>query len=281
MRIQFCSDLHLEFYLDSPFKKPGFFEQFLDPTAGADVLVLAGDIGYPEHSITKQFLHWCCSNWPRVIWIFGNHEYYNELPNYLWRSDKSYTMSEKEAISMDYTHYLSNLFVCIKNAVKFRDFPGIRFVGTTLWTDVKSSEADQLSGFMNDFVTIKRDDGYQFTVADWTKRYFDEYKFIQDQLDEAKQHNEKVVVITHHLPSYRMCQEQYKNSNLNCGFMAHADSLLEHPAVATWICGHSHGVKSEQIQKQNGETIYCHLNARGYPRESSQLLYNKAYCINL
>jgi hypothetical protein len=71
--IQLASDLHLELYTSvrTPVE---LFQTLLKPNPAVDVLILAGDIGYPEQRITKEFFHWVCSNWKQVLWILGNHE---------------------------------------------------------------------------------------------------------------------------------------------------------------------------------------------------------------
>jgi len=43
----------------------------------ADVLCLAGDIGYPYSGIYREFLKQMNSDFKKVFIIAGNHEYYN------------------------------------------------------------------------------------------------------------------------------------------------------------------------------------------------------------
>jgi predicted phosphodiesterase len=72
MRIQYASDLHLEFRENSSFLKH-------NPLAVAgEVLVLAGDIGYigDENYSRHPFWDWASGNYSRVIVVPGNHEFY-------------------------------------------------------------------------------------------------------------------------------------------------------------------------------------------------------------
>ncbi len=78
MKIQIASDIHLEFYKNKP-RDRHFFQTLVDPSTAADVLVLAGDIGYPEDHITREFIKWACESWPKVYWVLGNHEYYSKF----------------------------------------------------------------------------------------------------------------------------------------------------------------------------------------------------------
>jgi predicted MPP superfamily phosphohydrolase len=280
MKIQFASDLHLEcfnYYTDGE----EVFRKLLEKDENADILILAGDIGYPESPITERFFAWCCELWPHVVWIYGNHEYYSFFSYF--EGDimtPSYTMSQKEKMSEKYKKF-TNLSVLFSDTVRLEKFPGIRIIGTTLWTDIPSEEVYPVSRFMNDFNYICVEDGKTFTTDKWTELHTQQYKFIEDQLKDAEEKNEKVVVVTHHLPSYKMCLPQYKDSPVNSGFMTNADELLEHPSVAVWICGHSHGYKTEKIMKRNSETILCYLNARGYPREKNTQGYNPKLCIEV
>ena len=72
MRIQYASDLHLEFRENSSFLKH-------NPLAVAgEVLVLAVDIGYigDENYSRHPFWDWASGNYSRVIVVPGNHEFY-------------------------------------------------------------------------------------------------------------------------------------------------------------------------------------------------------------
>jgi len=71
MRIQYISDIHLEFLTNTPKVIPR-----------ADVLCLVGDIGYPFSKIYKKFLTEMNNLFKKVFLITGNHEYYNLGPNF-------------------------------------------------------------------------------------------------------------------------------------------------------------------------------------------------------
>ena len=72
MKIQYASDLHLEFHENSRWLK----ENPLLPVG--DILVLAGDIGYlgDENYERHPFWDWCAENFRQTIVIPGNHELY-------------------------------------------------------------------------------------------------------------------------------------------------------------------------------------------------------------
>jgi predicted phosphodiesterase len=71
MKIQYCSDLHLEF----PENKH-FIEQHPIEEQG-EVLLLAGDIlPFSLHEKQSAFIDYVADNFEVVYWIPGNHEYY-------------------------------------------------------------------------------------------------------------------------------------------------------------------------------------------------------------
>lgn len=72
MKIQYASDLHLEFADNSRFLKEYPLE-----TAG-DILVLAGDIGYigDDNYSKHPFWDWASENYEQTIVVPGNHEFY-------------------------------------------------------------------------------------------------------------------------------------------------------------------------------------------------------------
>ena len=73
MRIQYMSDLHLEFQENSRYLR---YNEL--PVTG-DVLVLAGDIFYLKDKTAPvmNFWKWASKNYRQVLIVPGNHEYYN------------------------------------------------------------------------------------------------------------------------------------------------------------------------------------------------------------
>lgn len=71
MKIQYCSDLHLEFKENKAFLR----SNPLKPVG--EILVLAGDVvpfvAADEH---KDFFYFVSGNFEFVYWLPGNHEYY-------------------------------------------------------------------------------------------------------------------------------------------------------------------------------------------------------------
>ena len=72
MKIQYASDLHLEFGENSKWLK----DNPLIPSA--NILVLAGDIGYlgDANYRTHPFWDWASQNYKQVVVVSCNHELY-------------------------------------------------------------------------------------------------------------------------------------------------------------------------------------------------------------
>lgn len=72
MKIQYASDLHLEFSDNNSYLK----QNPLKPVG--EILVLAGDIGYlnDDNNSKHPFWDWASDNYRQVIVSVGNHELY-------------------------------------------------------------------------------------------------------------------------------------------------------------------------------------------------------------
>ena len=76
--------------------------------------------------------------------------------------------------------------------------------------------------------------------------------------------NSKCIVITHHLPTFKVIHSKYKDSiELNSFFASNSDELISDPVIY-WIYGHTHTASSHNI---NGVKVLC--NPKGYPNEKS------------
>jgi len=278
--IQYASDLHLEFYANVP-RDGEFFRKLVIPAPNVDILVLAGDIGHAGTSITQSFLGWCCLNWKYVIWVYGNHEYYNKKTSDKWRYSKAKTMTELEHWGTRLRQTYPNLHVLNKEYVRFPEFPEFVFLGATLWTHIPKVHYGNIGYNFSDFKYICQEytveENYKpLTPAFWANLHMDHLKYILDTLSYFEHCSDPLqfVIITHHLPSYDMILDHFKLDDFNYGFATNLDYVLQKPQISAWICGHSHGQK--QIPKGP-----CYLNARGYPNEQSQQTYNPSKCITL
>ena len=250
-RFRIFSDLHLEYFDWRP------------PSAAADVILLAGDIAVGTHGI-----EWARRQFPRtpVVYVPGNHEFYGaRLPEAL------------DTLRAEATRFY----------VQFLDgepctLGGIRFLGTTLWTDyaLYGSAQAQLAramayaeGEMNDFRMIQWRDGDRFTPELVREIHLTRAQWLADRL--AEPFIGPTVVITHHLPHRLSIHPKFEGARLNPCFASDLDYLVRAP-VALWVHGHTHESIDYVV---NGTRVVC--NPRGYLPEEPNLAFDPLGMVEL
>lgn len=216
MKIQIASDLHLEFLQHS---FPG--ERLIRPAAGADLLVLAGDIGNGTQAI-ELFRDWPVP----VLYVAGNHEFYGA------QMDQVHADLRAAA--------LGTSVVFMENDTA--DFGGVRFLGTTLWTDYRLELNRTQRQLMEnaelrirDHYTIRCGDG-PFTAARALAEHVLSRAWLVREL--ANPYDGTTVVISHHGPHPLSVHPRYIGEALNAAFVSNLSELL--PRAELWIHGHVH-----------------------------------------
>lgn len=265
MKLYILSDLHLEF--------AGFTPDH-DAADAADVIVLAGDIHLGTQGIA--WAQWTFPDKP-VIYVAGNHEFYHGHWNAL-------LPALKEQAARSNVHLLENAAVTID---------GIRFLGTTLWTDfeffgseTKARNMALSESRLNDFrliaaglapesqsrcyksesglaVTMSPGQAYEgrLTAAHTLERHENSRAWLRDEL--LKGDPAKTVVITHHFPHQNSCAPQWLDDPLTSifGSALPEDILL---GAELWIHGHTHDSCDYRLADA-GRTVRIVCNPRGYP----------------
>jgi len=260
MKVDLCSDLHLEFGdLELP---------------GGDILIVSGDacearyldkISYgpdtvyfafedPRKKKTRfyRFFEEECSKYRKTIMVMGNHEHYGGRFETTYDQIRSnlpahVQLLEKETVEID----------------------GVLFIGATLWTDMNGGDAltmYHLKSGMNDYrtVTMKRGEIYHKLTPERTLEEHIRTKQYIEQVLSNNQEREKplpVVMVTHHAPSKLSIKPQYENDHLmNGGYSSDlSDFMSDHPEIKIWTHGHTH----DEFKYRVGETtVLC--NPRGY-----------------
>lgn len=234
MKLHVLSDLHTE------------FENFSPPDTGADVVILAGDIG-----VGRGGLDWAEYNFADkpAIYVPGNHEYYDH--------DLS-LIDELQSASSDNIRILNNDTVILD---------GVRFLGCTLWTDFRlygEGEAwfsrHRARQSIQDFASIRNGDR-RFTPDDSVTLHEASRAWLESEL--KKEFEGPTVVVTHHLPAAMSVAKQFANDPLNPAFASRLEDAIEKHRPELWIHGHTH-VSCDY--KLFDTRIVC--NPRGYPGES-------------
>lgn len=220
LKIQIASDLHLEF-LQSAY--PG--ERLIEPVKGADVLVLAGDIAGGSDTF-KLFSKWPTPSPIPIIFVAGNHEFYGRQ------------MEETQEKMIDDAARL-NIYYLEREAI---EIDGVRFLGTTLWTDYRlrtNFTQSQLMKFaqqnLNDHVLIRTKNGL-FSTAMALAEHEIARSWLVEEL--AKPFVGKTVVITHHGPHPLSVHPRYVGDPLSAAFNSDLSELM--PNVDLWLHGHVH-----------------------------------------
>ena len=237
MRLNILSDLHLS------------LGALPLPQNDADLVILAGDVARPEQAIA-----WASGFAKPVLYVAGNHEFYG--------GTVTGTLARlKELTAGTQVHVLDNDEIVID---------GIRFLGTTLWTDFmlfgteerRAASMREALAFMRDFTKIRCTEtgDAKFIPADSAALFARHAQWLEERL--AQVHAGPTVVITHHAPSPRSVHPRYADSLLNACFVSDAEHLLDSRRVHLWIHGHTHDSFDYLVK---GTRVLC--NPRGYVKE--------------
>ncbi|GAB6118966.1 metallophosphoesterase [Dysgonomonas termitidis] len=254
MKVQFASDLHLEFEENSLFIK----DFPLIPCG--DILLLAGDIGYIGHGTYKEhpFWDWASENFNQVLVVPGNHEFYGGYDTIRLKNGM------KEEIR-DNIHWYYN---------KCEVINGVEFLLTPLWSFIPVSAEDNVTSHMPDFKFINYN-GKGLTADIYNKMHEQCISFLKYALHEDKKGIR--VVVSHHLPSVKCMAEEFKGSALSNAFYTDLDSLIKMNIPEYWIFGHSHrNIRDIRI----GQTR-LYSNQLGYVNLKENLSFDRSMSIVL
>ena len=235
MKLHVLSDLHLS------------GEEFDAPAAEADVIVLAGDIARPAKACV-----WAQQLRKPVIYVAGNHEFYGgsidgTVKAGTMRAGTNVHVLEADELIID----------------------GVRFLGTTLWTDFlifgegaqRGQAMEEARTLIRDFSRIRADSSSDraFSPDDAAVLFGRAVAWLQAKLTEP--FDGPTVVVTHHAPSARSIHPRFLGSLLNACFVSDAEYLLNGDRVDLWIHGHTHDTFDYVV---HGTRVVC--NPRGYAK---------------
>jgi predicted phosphodiesterase len=215
------------------------------PENDADVVILAGDIARPKEAIA-----WAAGFARPVLYVPGNHEFYG--------GSIEGTLEALKALSEG-----TRVRVLDDEAVVI---DGVRFLGTTLWTDFmlfgagerRAAAMREAERFMRDFSRIRSGEA-PFTPESSAALFARHAAWLERAL--AEPHAGPTVVITHHAPSRGSIHSRFADSLLNACFVSAAERLVDGRRASLWIHGHTHDSFDYRL---NGTRVLC--NPRGYAR---------------
>jgi predicted nucleotidyltransferase len=88
--------------------------------------------------------------------------------------------------------------------------------------------------------------------------------FIQQAISESDA--EKIIVVTHHVPTQLCTAAEFQNSTINGAFTVELGDFISNSHIDYWIYGHSH----RNIKAQIGDTIIM-SNQLGYVSDNEHL----------
>lgn len=252
--IRVASDLHLEGFFGRDYETLGIDFLPKDDRDAASILVLAGDISSrPDQLI--GFLRVCAQRFAHVLFVPGNHEYYKHDFK-VWNRDM------RSALDTLNGELSSNITFCMDDVAEVV-LGGTRFLLATLWGDGGKDVVERtwVDRGLNDFRLIRLDDS-RFTVMDMIRVHKEQKAELVKRLKTT--FDGKTVVVSHHMPSYRLCHPRF-GTDINGGFASNSDDILAYDhAPAVWIHGHTHDTGDGLLWKTR---IVC--NPAGYRGEWS------------
>ncbi|HWZ73652.1 MAG TPA: metallophosphoesterase [Casimicrobiaceae bacterium] len=236
MKVNILSDLHLSLGTLEP------------PDNDADVVILAGDVARPKEAVA-----WMLGLAKPVLYVAGNHEFYG--------GSVAGTVAGLKRLCAG-----TNVRVLDNDEVVFE---GVRFLGTTLWTDFmlfgegdkRAAAVEEALKFMRDFSRIRAGEGDErlFTPADSAALFNIDAGWLDRKL--AEPYPGPTVVITHHAPSRESIHPRFADSLLNACFVSDAERLVDGSRARLWVHGHTHDSFDYVL---NGTRVVC--NPRGYAK---------------
>jgi predicted phosphohydrolase len=253
MKVQFCSDLHLEF----PENRKFLTRNPINPAG--EILVLAGDIVcFRELERASSFIDYVSDHYSEVYWVPGNHEYYGsdirEMTNPLWENIRSNV------------HLVNNQAI---------DRGGLRLVLSTLWSCISPLREWDIQRSMSDFSAITYDNG-RFTPSHFNMLHEESLVFLKTSL--ASTGDIPTVVVTHHVPTLMNYPPVFKSSTLTEAFAVELFELIETSGAVSWIYGHHHvntpSFKIGRTMMLTNQLGYVHHHEHGSFRQSAVVEVN-------
>ena len=234
-KAEVISDTHLNLWNYTPEQIANIFP------AKAPNLVLAGDIGDPDHASLYTAIKIACSKYKRVIYIPGNHEFYNRVPG-----------SKKTPASvLEWFRKLEEQFINFHFFYRRTEvYDGIRIIGVTAWSTAPTGTlwANMIS-----------------------KEGKKDIEFLEQTISRS---TEPVLVITHYPSTMRVLQDSFKGKITEYNYAQNLEYMYRYP-VNTWIFGHVHQnhdfTMSYSSSMGGAGKVRIICNPYGYPNEPSNV----------
>jgi len=238
MKIQYASDLHLEFRANREWLRENPLE------VAGDILLLAGDVMHIEDC--AWFWDWAGKNYKHVLAVPGNHEFYGS-------NLADYAESFVKPIYSNVAYYQNKV-------VRIEDTD---FIFSTLWSDIAPEHELSVKCGLNDFRMIEFGD-YRLTPHVYRHEHEFCVRMIKEMVEASTAKH--IVVVTHHSPSLLTIATEHHTSPLRSAFATDLHYLMEDGRIDYWVYGHSH--TNINCKVFNTEVI---CNQLGYVEHNGQM----------
>ena len=248
MKLQILSDLHLESETFDP-----------EPAAGAELLVLAGDID-TRWTALERFRGWPVP----VLMVAGNHEFDGRDLGQAWEP-------LREACEASGIQLLQRQETVLTSPVGRR----VRFLGATRWSDFDlfgergRPKAERAAGYYLKKMGSTLDGRPLDTAALRAEGQACRAWLEQALALRAAQPVQATVVITHFAPSLRSADPRYGRQPGTASFCNADDDLI--PRADLWIHGHLHCRHDYLVDRPGRAPTRVVCQARGLAKKGETL----------
>lgn len=257
MKINIISDLHVD---------RGIYET---PFIKSDLLIIAGDIASVSTQEYINFVH-SIPQEQRTIIIMGNHEPLKYAHN------KAEDKIREIIADLKHITLLENSSIVIN---------GIRFLGTTLWSDFMSAGKEHYHSnkekieksfkFPEDHIWDENKQQKEPIMGCFSESKTKKaQKYLIEQM--SSKFDGKTVVITHFPPSKKSAETAYIGDTLSAYWINDYEYLFDY-APDIWIHGHIH--ESKDYTTLKGTRVLC--NPRGNVKKVVNKTYDHSFCIDI
>ncbi len=258
MKLQLLSDLHLETEDFRP-----------EPIAGADLLVLAGDIDATWRGFDRF------AAWPvPVLFVAGNHEFDGRELTDAWPALRAetrrlgWTLLERESI-----------------VLADRAGQRVRFVGSIRWSDfdlfgaARHDAAMRAAAYFMRLMQATRH-GAEFDAAGVRAESLACRAWLEDELRQPSNDQwDKTVVVTHFAPSLLSADPRYGAQPGTASFCNADDDLLAQADL--WLHGHLHCRHDYLVPRPGRGPMRVVCQARGLAQKGEDQGYDSGKLIQV